>query len=317
VGQREPEATLSTEAGRRPGLRGIDLLRDPTVTVIIPALNEAKNLPHVLERLPAVDEVILVDGGSVDGTEAVARSLRPDIRVITQSRRGKGNALACGFAAASGDIVVMIDADGSTDPGEIPSFVNALRAGADFAKGTRFTDAGGSADITTLRKLGNRALGWSVNLLFRTRYSDLCYGYNAFWRYCLPAFALDAESQAPAGKDRIWGDGFEIETLLNLRAARAGLRVAEVSSFEHVRIHGTSNLNAWTDGIRVLRTILREWPRKSSYDREREIRGARHTADQRCPGERGKTPAFSHRQRTAQVGSTQVSPFPTPESVVP
>ncbi len=236
---------------------------EPLISVIIPALNEARNLPHVMARLPEVDEVILVDGGSIDDTIDVARRLMPGIRVVTQNRRGKGNALACGFAAATGDILVMIDADGSTDPTEIPSFIAALRSGADFAKGSRFGGAGGSADITRLRRLGNRCLSVLVNVLFGTRYSDLCYGYNAFWARHLGVFDLDSTSPAPAGRDgRLWGDGFEIETLLNLRAARARLRIVEVPSFEHVRIHGESNLNALTDGLRVLRTIAREWPRR-------------------------------------------------------
>jgi glycosyltransferase involved in cell wall biosynthesis len=235
---------------------------EPIVSVVVPALNEARNLPHVLDRLPQVDEVILVDGGSTDDTVAVARRLRPDIRVVTQNRKGKGNALACGFAACTGDIIVMIDADGSTDPAEIPGFLAALRAGADFAKGSRFRPGGGSADITRLRRAGNHLLSVLVNILFGTRYSDLCYGYNAFWACHLDVFDLDSTTPAPASGDgRLWGDGFEIETLLNLRAARARLTIQEVSSFEHNRIHGVSNLNAFTDGIRVLRTIAREWPR--------------------------------------------------------
>ena len=100
--------------------------------MIIPALNEAANLEELLPRLPEVDEVVLVDGGSVDGTVEVALEVRPDIVVIEQTRRGKGNAMACGFRAATGDIVVMLDADGSADPAEIPRFVETLCAGADF-----------------------------------------------------------------------------------------------------------------------------------------------------------------------------------------
>src|SRR5581483_9173191 len=129
----------------------------PRVSVVIPTLNEARNLPHVFAKLPAdIHEVIVVDGHSVDDTLAVARELRPDVRIVMQTRSGKGNALACGFAEATGDVIAMIDADGSTDPTEIPLFVKALLDGADFAKGTRFARGGGSSDITFLRSAGNR-----------------------------------------------------------------------------------------------------------------------------------------------------------------
>ena len=229
----------------------------PRVSVVIPTLNEARNLHHVFAALPAgLHEVILVDGHSVDGTPDVARRLRPDVRIVNQTRTGKGNALACGFAAATGDIIVMIDADGSTDPAEIPRFVEALTSGADFAKGSRFAPGAGSSDITPLRKLGNKLLGLAVNIMYGTRYSDLCYGYNAFWARHAHTFGL----QAP-GERKVWGDGFEIETVLNLRASAAGLAITEVPSFEHARIHGESNLRTLRDGQRVLRTILTEWRR--------------------------------------------------------
>jgi glycosyltransferase involved in cell wall biosynthesis len=232
----------------------------PRVSVIIPALNEARNLPYVFERLPeGLFEVVLVDGDSTDGTVEVARALRPDIRVVRQNRRGKGNALACGFAASRGDIIVMIDADGSTDPREIPAFVAALLAGADYAKGSRFIAGGGSTDITRVRRAGNFGLNLLTNALNGTRFSDLCYGYNAFWRHCLPALALDAALDTGDRANALqWGDGFEIETIINVRVARAGLRMTEVPSFERPRLHGESNLNAVRDGLRVLRTIARE-----------------------------------------------------------
>jgi glycosyltransferase involved in cell wall biosynthesis len=238
---------------------------DVAISVIVPTLNEEKNLPHVLCAIPDVHEVILVDGGSTDGTVLAANRLRPGIRVVRQRRRGKGNALACGFAEATGDIIVTIDADGSTNPSEIPRFVAALRAGADFAKGSRFVACGGSTDITPFRRVGNGLLNGLVNLLFRTKFSDLCYGYNAFWKHHLEVFELDGTGPSPGqvgDERRRWGDGFEIETLLNLRAARAGLRVVEVPSYEHPRIHGASNLNAVRDGLWVLRAIGREWRKK-------------------------------------------------------
>jgi glycosyltransferase involved in cell wall biosynthesis len=231
-----------------------------TVSVVIPALNEARNLPYVFARMPPdVYEVVLVDGFSVDDTVAVARKLRPDVRIVAQTRLGKGNALACGFAAATGDIIAMVDGDGSADPGEIPRFVATLLDGADFAKGTRFAKGGGSSDITRLRSCGNYLLTGFFNACYSRNYSDLCYGFNVFWRRHVPVLGLDATSPSRSdGDGRLRGDGFEIETLIHVRAAKAGLIVAEVPSFEHSRIHGVSNLNAFRDGMRVLRTILGE-----------------------------------------------------------
>jgi glycosyltransferase involved in cell wall biosynthesis len=237
------------------------------VSVVVPTLNEARNLPYVLGRMPPdVHEVIVVDGHSVDDTLAVARRLRPDVHIVMQTRTGKGNALACGFAAASGDIIVMVDADGSADPGEIPRFVQALTDGADFAKGTRFAPGGGSSDITRLRALGNRGLSAFVNLCYGTRYTDLCYGFNAFWRRHVPVLGLD-----PGPPGGLWGDGFEVETLIHIRVADAGLMVAEVPSVEHSRIHGVSNLSAFSDGLRVLRTILAERRRPALAARRRVL----------------------------------------------
>jgi glycosyltransferase involved in cell wall biosynthesis len=232
----------------------------PCVSIVIPTLNEARNLPHVFARLPPdVLEVIIVDGHSVDETLEVARRLRPDARIVMQTRKGKGNALACGFEAASGDIIATIDADGSTDPAEIPRFVAALLDGADFAKGTRFAEGGGSGDITRLRSLGNYVLTGIVNFLYDTTYTDLCYGFNVFWRKHLSVLGLDARTRLPAKDDRrLLGDGFEIETLIHVRVAEAKLAVVEVPSFEHSRIHGASNLSSLRDGLRVLRTVLSE-----------------------------------------------------------
>jgi len=218
----------------------------PTVSVVIPARNEAANLPHVFASLPAwVDEIIVVDGHSVDDTVAVAQALCPKARVIAQSGRGKGDALQAGFTAATGDIIVSMDADGSTDGAEIIQFVGALVAGADFAKGSRFSGSGGSDDITVSRRYGNRLLGMLVNRMFRTQFTDLCYGYNAFWTHHLSALRIDCP-------------GFEVETLMNIRAAKAGLRIQEIPSFERPRLHGESNLSAIGDGWRILRLIAQE-----------------------------------------------------------
>jgi glycosyltransferase involved in cell wall biosynthesis len=218
----------------------------PRISVIIPALNEAANLQYVLPRIPDwVDEVLLVDGNSIDDTVEVAHSLYPGIRIVQQQGRGKGAALRTGFAAAIGEIIVMLDADGSTDPAEIPAFVGALLAGADFVKGSRFLQGGGTSDMSFHRKFGNWCFVIFSRLLFGGHYSDLCYGYNASYAHILSQIDLD-------------GDGFEIETQMNLRVLRAGFKVAEVPSFESGRIHGVSNLKTIPDGWRVLKTMIKE-----------------------------------------------------------
>jgi glycosyltransferase involved in cell wall biosynthesis len=219
----------------------------PRVSVVIPTLNEAKNLPWLLPRIPEwVHEVIFVDGCSKDDTIDVALSYLPDARIVTEHRRGKGAALAAGFAAASGDIVVTFDADGSMAPEEIIFFVGALMAGADFAKGSRFLQGAGTDDMSLYRKLGNWGLNKAVWAFYGASFSDLCYGYVAFWRRHLPLFRSDC-------------DGFEIETLLNVRAIKNRLKIVEVASFEAPRISGRSNLRPIRDGWRILRAIIREW----------------------------------------------------------
>ncbi|MEN8653090.1 glycosyltransferase family 2 protein [Streptomyces sp. 21So2-11] len=240
----------------------------PPVSVVIPAMNEAENLPYVFKTLPDwIHEVVLVDGNSTDDTVQVARDLWPGVTVVKQRGKGKGDALISGFAACTGEIIVMVDADGSADGNEIISYVSALVSGADFAKGSRFANGGGTDDMTPIRKLGNWALCAVVNAKFGARYTDLCYGYNAFWRHCLDKIDLDCT-------------GFEVETLMNIRVVKAGLRVQEIPSHEYVRIHGVSNLSAVRDGLRVLRVILHE-------------RGKRHA--------RRRTPAFATSANQGEV----------------
>lgn len=215
--------------------------------MLVPTLNEEKNLQHVLPAIPdLVDEIVLVDGYSTDRTVEVARELVPDIKIVMEPRKGKGRALRTGFHACTGDIIVAIDADGSTDPAEIPRFVDALLCEADFVKGSRFMHGGGTDDMEWFRRGGNWALMMLVRASFGGQYTDLCYGYFGFWRDVLPY--IDDPSV----------DGFEIETHMNIKVLEAPLVVREVPSFEHERIHGTSNLRTFQDGFRVLRVILRE-----------------------------------------------------------
>ena len=217
----------------------------PTVSLVIPVRNEARNIGWVLEQVAdEVTEIILVDGNSTDVTVITAQAYRPDARIVAQHGAGKGSALRTGFQAATGDIVVMMDADGSMSPQEISHYVHFLTNGYDFVKGSRFLSGGGSLDITWFRGLGNWFLLTVFNTFYRAHLTDLNYGFCAFQRRYLEHLQLSAT-------------GFEIEAEMTVRAMQAGLRIAEVPSLELPRRTGESNLHAIRDGIRVLRTVLR------------------------------------------------------------
>lgn len=219
-----------------------------SITIIIPTLNEAKNLPHVLPMisdLPGIKELILVDGSSTDDTVKVAQELSPGIKVIFQDGKGKGNAMKHGWKHASGDIVVTLDADGSINPQEIPQLIEPLLRGYHFTKGSRFLPGGGTVDMPLHRRIGNQVFTTMSNILFGTKYTDLVYGFHAFWREILES--IDIES-----------DSFAIDTELYIKVKKAGLKVAEVPSFEARRVYGSGNLRSLKDGWRILKTILKE-----------------------------------------------------------
>ncbi len=214
------------------------------VTIVIPTLNEEKNLIHVLPDIPPEAEVIVVDGHSADRTVDVARQLRPGVRIIGQRGKGKGDAMRLGFGQAERDIIVTFDADGSFDVAEISRFVDPLRRGFDLVKGSRRLNGGGTADMPLIRQLGNWGLTFAANRVCGARISDLAYGFHAFRRDALRRISLES-------------DGFEIDTELYLKARRAGLKVLEVPSYESKRIGGKGKLRTFRDGWRILKTIVR------------------------------------------------------------
>ena len=220
----------------------------PKVTLIIPTLNEAENLTALLPqviKVPGLDEILLVDGHSKDKTVEIAKKLCPGLRVVYQDGKGKGNALRYGIDQSAGDIVITIDADGSMDPGEIPSFVAPLLQGFDLVKGSRFLPGVGTKDMPSSRVFGNRVFTVLVNILYRAKFTDLCYGYNAFWKRVFQ-------------KNKLTYDGFEIETEMYIRALKGKAKIKEVPSFEHARLNGEGGLRTYRDGWRIIRTIIRE-----------------------------------------------------------
>jgi glycosyltransferase involved in cell wall biosynthesis len=225
------------------------------VSVVIPAFNEADNLRWLLPQLATVNEVIVVDGESTDGTEDVVRELCPHATLVRQPPRGKGAALRAGFAVATGDVIVMLDADGSMDPVEMDGFLALIARGFDVVKGSRNSCGGGSEDLTFIRRMGNRLFVWFANLLYSTRWSDLCYGYIALRRSALEQL-------------RLYSDGFEIETEICVHAVTAKLVVAEIPSYELNRRSGASNLHPFRDGWRVLKVLIRNRLRRRNEFRQ-------------------------------------------------
>lgn len=217
------------------------------ITVLFCTLNEEKNLPYVLARIPdLVDEILIIDGHSQDNTIEVAKTLCPHARILQQPGRGKGDALRFGIKEATGDIIVMLDADGSMAPEEIPSFIEPLLNGYDFVKGSRFLHGAGTADMPAHRIFGNWVFTTLTNILHGCPYTDLCYGYNAFWKRIFKIVEFKA-------------DGFEIETEINIKIRKAGLKVVEVPSYEAMRLNGQGNLRSFKDGWRILKTIFKEF----------------------------------------------------------
>jgi len=217
--------------------------------IIIPTLNEEENIAKVIQDLGQMGycDILIVDARSTDNTAEIAQKL--GVNVIFQTGNGKGNALREAFTNrfVDGDMIVIMDADGSMSPKEIPLFKKALDSGADLVKGSRFLGNGHSKDLTLFRKIGNHFLLFLVNLLHSTDYSDLCYGFAAFNKNAI-------EKLHPLLKSK----NFEFETEVFIKAKKLGLKVVEIPSVEQQRKKGKSNLNVAKDGFRILRTIVLE-----------------------------------------------------------
>lgn len=223
--------------------------QDTRVNVIIPTLNEGKNISDVITRLKIIGckDILVVDGHSKDETVETARKL--GAKVIHQNGLGKGAALRQAFedSCLDGDVIVIMDADGSMDPEEIRQFVEAIADGADVVKGSRFLPHGGSEDITSIRRFGNKILTTILNLLFFTNYTDLCYGFIAFNKAAITRLNGNLASE-----------NFEIETEICIKSKLLGLKVLEIPSIERPRRYGASNLRTFKDGFKIMGLLLKE-----------------------------------------------------------
>ena len=216
------------------------------VGVIIPTLNEEKTIASVIERTKFyVDKILVIDGGSEDRTVEIAKEIGID--VVFQESRGKGAAMREAFDHIDSEFIVVLDADGSMRPEEIPNFLKGIYSGADIVKGSRFIYNGDSEDITFFRRFGNSLFISLINLMWGTNYTDLCYGFMAFRKDAI-------EKLSPILRSK----GFGIETEIIIKAKKLGLRTVEVPSVELKRLFGNSKLNTFRDGLKILMTILRE-----------------------------------------------------------
>ncbi len=238
----------------------LDAYNDQT-TIIIPTLNEENNIKIIINELHNLgySNILVIDGNSDDCTVEAAKKL--GVKVVNQNGKGKGAALRQAFSYANlGNWIIMMDADGSMDPKEIAMFVESLKNGADVVKGSRFIKGGYTNDMTIFRKFGNKVFVFLVNQLIHTKYTDLCYGYAAFTKEAIQK--LEPHLKATS---------FEIETEIFMKAKILGLNITEIPSIEAPRLNGKTNLSAWRDGLKILKTIFKEGLSKLSIQQRLKV----------------------------------------------
>ena len=215
-----------------------------SVSVIIPSLNEAGCIKDVLNSIPRdlVDEILVVDGNSMDGTPDIVRSLGH--RVVMQEGKGFGSALMTGMREATGDIVAIMDGDGSYEIKDLPSLVAMVQNGCDFAFGSRYAKGSGSKDDTFIRFIGNKIFTFLLRALHGVRLSDALFLY------------VVAKKQAVLDLNLV-ERGFEYCVELPIKAHKRGYKYAEIPSFEKAREAGHSKVHVVKDGFRILRAMVK------------------------------------------------------------
>ena len=222
--------------------------KKPYISIIIPTFNEAKGIGKTIREVKSVMDgysyeiVVVDDKRSKDGTKGIARRL--GARVLVPPETGKGFALIFGFEHANGDLLISMDADLSNRPKELKLLIAGIEAGYDVCMGSRFLVGGGSDDMPLIRKFGDKLFVTMVNVLYGSHYTDMCYGYRSFSKRALKQLNLMEK-------------GFGIETEMNIKAQKAGLKILEVPSYEKKRGGGNGKLNTFRDGYIILSTILR------------------------------------------------------------
>ncbi|HTO05656.1 MAG TPA: glycosyltransferase family 2 protein [Myxococcota bacterium] len=224
------------------------------LSVIVPVYNEAQTLEELVRRVRAVDygaelELVLVDDFSSDGSRELVEKLAAThsgvVAVLQERNRGKGAALRRGFAAATGDVLVVQDADLEYDPAEIPRMVSLIeRDLADVVYGSRFLASGPHRVLYFWHSVGNKLLTLLSNVFTNLNLSDMEVGYKAFRREVLAGIELC--------EDRF---GFEPE--ITAKVARGGWRIYEVPISYYGRTYEEGKKIGWRDGVHALRCVLR------------------------------------------------------------
>jgi len=215
------------------------------VSVIVITLNEAGSIPRVLQEIPkdAVDEILVVDGHSTDGTPEIVR--KSGHNVIPEEGKGFGMAYITGARHAKGDTLIFTTGDGSQDPKDIPKLIAKMKEGYKVVLASRYAKGGSSEDDTPITFIGNKCFTFITNLLHGTRVSDSLYMYAAIDKKTF--FELDLKYPS-----------FEFCVEVPIKAHRKGHKIGEVPVHERKRFHGTKKVNEFLDGLKILRAIIRE-----------------------------------------------------------
>lgn len=227
------------------------------VSVVVPARNERENLARIVRDIPSLGsgtEILIVEGGSQDGTREEAERLRAayaekrDIRVLAQRGRGKWDAVRTGFAAATGDILMVLDADCTVDPAALQALYEVLRSrrGA-FVFGSRLRLPMEHDAMPPVNQLLNRCMAWMVTRIIGQRVTDALCGAKAMFRADVER--MESSFRAAEPWDR-YGD-----LSLFLGAAQLGLKMVEVPVQYRTRTYGASGMERLREGCRFLRIL--------------------------------------------------------------
>ena len=224
------------------------MINKKKVTVIIPTRNEEGCIGSLIREIPKkyVDEIVVIDGHSTDNTREEAKGADTKTKVFLQRGWGYGGAVQQGAKHARGDILILMDADGSMNPNAIPQLLKKADEGYEYVMGSRYINGSKSEDDTIIRYIGNKFFTWLTNIIHKTNVTDSLYTYNAIPKKSF--LKIKAKSK-----------GFEYCTEILVRAKMAGLKFAEVPAPERARSCGKTKVNAFWHGLKILTMILRKY----------------------------------------------------------